>query len=167
MAISNATRLSDFGSGIGTQGAVIKVDNVNKRVGIGTTNPGGGGNGDATLQVGEHITFGAGGNAKFAGTGIVTATAFYGDGANLDNVAAAGFGTPMSDDQDTIGYFIFKTPQTYNMTGVSSVFINSDVSSGMMAYTRLNEIIVGTSATIHIGAGTTLIMDVLNIFAGR
>ena len=27
--ISNATRLADFGSGIGTQGAVLKVDNVN------------------------------------------------------------------------------------------------------------------------------------------
>ena len=33
MAISNATRLSDFGSGIGTQGAILKVDNTNKRVG--------------------------------------------------------------------------------------------------------------------------------------
>ena len=39
MAISNATRLSDFGSGIGTQGAIIQVDNANQRVGIGTTNP--------------------------------------------------------------------------------------------------------------------------------
>ena len=39
MAISNATRLSDFGSGIGTQGAIIQVDNTNQRVGIGTTAP--------------------------------------------------------------------------------------------------------------------------------
>ena len=39
MAISNATRLSDFGSGIGTQGAIIQIDNANQRVGIGTTNP--------------------------------------------------------------------------------------------------------------------------------
>ena len=51
------------------------------------------------------------------------------------------------------------------MTGVTSVFINSDVSSGMMAYTRLNQIIVGTAATMHIGAGTTLIMDILNLFS--
>ena len=80
MAISNATRLSDFGSGIGTQGAVIKVDNVNKTVGIGTTNPRPTGTEDTTLKVGQQITFGPGGNAKFGGTGIVTATAFYGDG---------------------------------------------------------------------------------------
>ena len=32
MAISNATRLSDFGSGIGTQGAVLNVNNTNKTV---------------------------------------------------------------------------------------------------------------------------------------
>ena len=36
--ISNASRLADFGSGIGTQGAIIQVDNTNQRVGIGTTN---------------------------------------------------------------------------------------------------------------------------------
>ena len=36
---SNAARLSDFGSGIGTFGAVLKVDNTNQRIGIGTTNP--------------------------------------------------------------------------------------------------------------------------------
>ena len=39
MAISNATRLSDFGSGIGTQGAILQIDNANQRVGIGTTVP--------------------------------------------------------------------------------------------------------------------------------
>ena len=37
MALSNATRLADFGTGIGTLGAVLKVDNDNKRIGIGTT----------------------------------------------------------------------------------------------------------------------------------
>ena len=39
MAISNATRLSDFGSGIGTQGAVLSVNNTNSTIGLGTTNP--------------------------------------------------------------------------------------------------------------------------------
>ena len=29
MAITNATRVADFGSGIGTQGAVLQVDNSN------------------------------------------------------------------------------------------------------------------------------------------
>ena len=39
MAITNATRVADFGSGIGTQGAVLQVDNTNQRIGIGTTSP--------------------------------------------------------------------------------------------------------------------------------
>ena len=71
--ISNASRLADFGSGIGTAGAIIQVDNTNQRVGIGTTNP------QAMLQVGTAISM-------FGSTGIVSATAFYGDGANLSNV---------------------------------------------------------------------------------
>ena len=39
MAITNASRLADFGSGIGTAGAVLQIDNANDRIGIGTTNP--------------------------------------------------------------------------------------------------------------------------------
>ena len=50
MALSNATRLSDFGSGIGTAGAVIQVDNSNSRLGVGTTAP------SQTLDVAGIIT---------------------------------------------------------------------------------------------------------------
>ena len=39
MALTNSSRLADFGSGIGTAGAIIQVDNANQRVGIGTINP--------------------------------------------------------------------------------------------------------------------------------
>ena len=39
MAITNASRLADFGTGIGTEGAVIDIDNANAQVGLGTTNP--------------------------------------------------------------------------------------------------------------------------------
>ena len=73
MAITNASRLADFGSGIGTQGSVIQVDNANKRVGLGTTNP------QSTLQVGIAITM--------DGTaGVITAQSYHGDGSNLTNV---------------------------------------------------------------------------------
>ena len=52
--------LAEFGSGIGTIGAVLQVDNDNKRVGIGTTNP------QAMLQVGTGVTvFGNVGIASF------------------------------------------------------------------------------------------------------
>ena len=39
MPLSNASRLADFGTGIGTAGAIIQVDNVNQRLGVGTTAP--------------------------------------------------------------------------------------------------------------------------------
>ena len=76
--ISNASRLADFGSGIGTQGAVLQVDNTNQRVGIGTTNP------QAMLQVGTAISM-------YGSTGIVSATQFWGDGTGLTGVASTDY----------------------------------------------------------------------------
>ena len=87
--ISNASRLADFGSGIGTQGAVIQVDNTNQRVGIGTTNPQG------MFQVGTAVTV-------YGSTGIVSATAFYGDGSNLDGVTSSGLGTALNADDENL-----------------------------------------------------------------
>ena len=75
MAITNASRLADFGSGIGTAGAIIQVDNANQRVGIGTTNP------QATLQVGTGVTI-------YGNSGIVSVTTFYGSGEGLTGVAS-------------------------------------------------------------------------------
>ena len=72
---SNAARLSDFGSGIGTFGAVLQVDNTNQRIGIGTTNP------QSTLQVGVAITMDG-------AAGVITATSFSGDGSSLTGVAS-------------------------------------------------------------------------------
>ena len=66
MAITNASRLADFGSGIGTEGAVIQVDNTNVRLGIGTTNP------QAMLQVGTGVSV-------YGDSGIVSATTFRGE----------------------------------------------------------------------------------------
>ena len=70
MAITQATSLADFSTGIGTAGAVLQVDNADGKVGIGTTDPQG------TLQVGIAITM--------DGTaGVITASSFSGSGGNL------------------------------------------------------------------------------------
>ena len=51
MAITNASTLAEYASGIGTQNSTLTVDSGNKRVGVGTTNPLG------TFQVGSGVTF--------------------------------------------------------------------------------------------------------------
>jgi len=100
MAITNASRLADFGSGIGTAGAVIQIDNANQRVGIGVTFP------QTTLQVAGIVSAtsftgnitGTASSASFATTayglsgtpnlnvGVVTATSFVGSGSSLTGI---------------------------------------------------------------------------------
>jgi len=135
MAITNASRLADFGSGIGTAGAVIQIDNANQRVGIGTNNP------LTTLQV----------------AGIVSATSFTG---NLTgNVSGNVNGYINSPGISTI---VNLQSTTLNVTGVSTV-ANGQITnlnvSGVTTTTTLN---VGTGGTIItttsgglVGIGTT------------
>ena len=151
MALSDATRLADFATGIGTLGAVLKVDNLNKKVGIGTTNP------SAMLSVGPGDAILMDGDA-----GVITATSFEGSGANLTGVS--GFGTAVNATQGTLGNLVYKTPRDFTMSGVTSVYLNSDTTSGGMLFTRLGGITVGGASTLHIGSGNTLAMDVLKLF---
>ena len=149
--ISNASRLADFGSGIGTQGAIITVDNVNARLGIGTTNP------QAMLQVGTGVSV-------YGNAGIVSATSFWGDGSNLDGVSASGLGTALSDSETSILQYIFKASDTLHVAAGTSVRVDSDLTSGNIAFMREGRTIVASGATFSIGAGTTLVSDVLGIF---
>ena len=220
--ISNASRLADFGSGIGTQGAVIQVDNTNQRVGIGTTNPqamlqvgtaismfgstgivsattfygsGEGLTGVAStdniitgtaatfnnqVQVGVALTIGYAGVATFSGAGgigvtitpstgkveasEVRANEFYGDGSNLEGIAA-GLGTALGDTSPLD--IIFKTPVILYVGAAgagTTINITSDDTSGNIAFMRQSNIHVASGSTVTIGAGTTLIPDVLGIF---
>ena len=95
-------------------------------------------------------------------TGIVTATAFHGDGANLTGVS--GFSTALSNTQGTLENLIFKTPEAFTIGAGTSIRIESDNISGNTAFTRLGRINVSTGATVHVSAGTTFIMNVLGVF---
>ena len=95
-------------------------------------------------------------------TGIVTATAFHGDGTNLTGVS--GFSTALGNTQGTLENLIFKTTESFTVGAGQSIRIESDNMSGNTAFTRLGRINVATGATFHVSAGTTFVMNVLNVF---
>ena len=220
--ISNASRLTDFGSGIGTQGAIIQVDNTNQRVGIGTTNPqamlqvgtaismfgltgivsattfygsGEGLTGVAStdniitgtaatfnneVHVGVALTIGYAGVATFSGAGgigvtitpstgkveasEIRANEFYGDGSNLEGISA-GLGTALADTEPLS--LVFKTPVILYVGAAgagTTINITSDDTSGNLAFMRQKDIHIAAGSTMTIGAGTTLVQNVLSIF---
>ena len=95
-------------------------------------------------------------------TGIVTATSFHGDGANLTGVS--GFSTALGNTQGTLENLIFKTTESFTIGAGQSIRLESDNISGNTLFTRLGRINVSTGATLHVSAGTTFIMNVLGVF---
>ena len=101
-------------------------------------------------------------NVGNVNAGVVTATAFVGDGTNITGVS--GFATALSPTQDTLLNTVFKTSKSFTVSSGTSSIIQSDAASGNIAFTRLNSIIVSSGATVTVATGTTFIMNVLNIF---
>lgn len=133
MKLTNASILADFVSGIGSQGAVLYVDNENDRVGIGTTNP------QTTLQVGS-----VGTEILLNGlTGVITASSFVGnltgnvDGDVVGNITGNITGNVSGD---------------VNSTGISTF---SQLSVGGTTVSTLGVGIRTEGA--YIGVGATLL----------
>ena len=95
-------------------------------------------------------------------SGSVSASSFTGDGSNLTGVS--GFSTALGNTQGTLENLVFKTTEAFTIGSGTSVRIESDNMSGNTAFTRLSKINVSTGATFHVSAGTTFIMNVLNVF---
>jgi len=124
MALTLATELANYAAGIGTQGATLKIDSANKRVGVGTTNPQGP---EGSLQVGTGITF-------FGNTGIISAIGgkFSGDftvGGTLtyedvQNVNSSGVGT-FSGGINIVGGGL-------TVTGVSTFFSTVSIADSIV-----------------------------------
>ena len=138
MAITNASRLADFGSGIGTAGAVIQIDNANQRVGIGTNNP------LTTLQV----------------AGIVSATSFTG---NLTgNVTGNLTGTASTATTAGTASTATFAGAAYGLAGSPSITV-STVTGSAATFTNLTvngtQTIINTTslevADKNIGIGST------------
>jgi len=152
MAVTQATTLADFTSGIGTAGAILQVDNADQRVGIGTTDP------QATLQVGIAITM--------DGTaGVITATKFVGEGSQLTGVS--GLGTALSNDTTNVLSKVFFVNQTLDITSETTVTApdsSSQSADGFnVAYTNFQDVNVSDSIDLIIADGSDLVLDVLQL----
>ena len=152
MAITQATSLADFSTGIGTAGAILQVDNADQRVGIGTTDP------QATLQVGIAITM--------DGTaGVITATKFVGEGSQLTGVS--GLGTALSNDTTNVLSKVFFVNQTLDITSETTVTAPDSASQSdagfNVAYTNFQDVNVSDGIDLIIADGSDLVLDVLQL----
>ena len=95
-------------------------------------------------------------------TGVLTATTFVGDGSNLTGVS--GFATALNSSQSSPLFNVFKTPKKFDVGAGTSLTIESDATSGNVAFMRNAEVHVAVGSTFHIGSGTTLVTNVLSIF---
>ena len=113
------------------------VDVANSRVGLGSTNP----------------------TSKLAVAGIVSATAFYGDGSNLEGVASAGLGTAI--DSDTAGLdVIYYTDRVLSVPSTVTVDIPNTAD---VAYTQYTEVAVESGADFIVADGDDFVPDILGI----
>ena len=152
--MTRAQGLSDFASGLGQ---VLKVDANNNRIGINSTTP------TEALDVVGNIT--ATGNLTVDGT--IPASKLSGalpsiDGSQLTGVS--GFATALSSDQTSPLNHFFKTPKQIDVGAGTSLTIESDATSGNIAFTRMGIIHVAVGATFHVKTSTTLATNVLGVF---
>ena len=128
MALTNASRLADFGTGIGTQGAILQVDNADQMVGIGTTDP------TAQLEVKQDFKVGGAstitgaltvsGDLTASGNVTIGGTLTYEDVTNIDSVGliTARAGVNVSGGQLLVGSGV-----TIGYAGVATFSGNSDI----------------------------------------
>ena len=135
MALSDATRLADFATGVGTDGT-LNANNINA-TGIVTA---------ANVNV----------------SAAVTAVSFTGDGSKLTGVS--GFATALSATQGDFLNSVFVTPQVLTLGAGTSVTITSTAADGNIAFTRAGRVDIGTGSTLHVSVGTTFMTNVLSVF---
>ena len=107
------------------------------------------------------------GNAKTLNfIGLGNTFAVEGDAVNISIAGGGGggLGTALSEVKSEPGSQIFTTPRNTTIAAGSSLYIDVSAGDGGVAFTKLGRIHVAAGATLHVGSGSTLAMDVLNLF---
>ena len=107
------------------------------------------------------------GNAKSLNfIGLGNTFAVEGDTVNISIAGGGGggLGTALSEVKSEPGSQIFTTPRNTTISAGSSLYIDVSAGDGGVAFTKLGRIHVAAGATLHVGSGSTLAMDVLNLF---
>ena len=113
---------------------------------------------DIGSNTGIGVTIRKHGDATF--TGIITASAFFGDGSGLEGVSSSGIGTPLSNDDTSDLNKIYYANQELVID--STVTVNHP-DTGIAAYTHYQDLVVKDSADFIVADGDTFIPDVLGI----
>ena len=98
--------------------------------------------------------------------GLGNTFAVEGDTVNISIAGGGGggLGTALSEVKSEPGSQIFTTPRNTTIAAGSSLYIDVSAGDGGVAFTKLGRIHVAAGATLHVGSGSTLAMDVLNLF---
>ena len=113
---------------------------------------------DIGSNTGIGVTIRKHGDATF--TGIITASAFFGDGSGLEGVSSSGIGTALSDDDTSSLNKIYYANQELSIG--STVTVNHP-DTGIAAYTHYQDLVVKDNADFIVADGDTFIPDVLGI----
>ena len=143
MALTDATRLANFSSGVGTDGT-LNTNNLNVS-GVTTA---------ATLKVGTAIT---------ASGGIITATSFVGSGADLTGVIS---GVELEFGGNSVGTAVTNInfsgvgSVTAPVAGLSTVTINKQLTIGVRVGSAVTFNLVGQTFNVINRAGGNVAIDV-------
>ena len=113
---------------------------------------------DIGSNTGIGVTIRKHGDATF--TGIVTASAFFGDGSGLEGVSSSGIGTPLSDDDTNVLNKAYYVNQELSIG--STVTVNHP-DSAVASYTHYQDLVVTNDADFIVANGDTFIPDILGI----
>ena len=98
--------------------------------------------------------------------GLGNTFAVEGDTVNISIAGGGGggLGTALSEVKTDPGNQFYTTPRNVTIATGTTFFAEASAGDGGVVFSKLGRIHVATGATVHIGSGTTLAMDVLNLF---